>query len=153
MQADKTATTTECLKQFANFNSISTQVQNFGSDRNAYNSQLKTKGKASAGTDAGFWIATISKYTDVVTKGFDVYNGCKIDYLFTGLGKQLTTVTGGAGLASNLIGIFMADLAGTASTTTSTANQSTTSKTTTTSVLKFSDLNNALATHNAYKVG
>ena len=47
----------------------------------------------------------------------------------------------------------MADLASTASSTTSTANQTTNSKTTTTTVLNFTNLNNALATHNAYKVG
>lgn len=71
-----------------------------------------------------------------------------------GLGKQLTTVTGGAGLATNLIGVFMADLATTASTTTSTASQSVTKAASTTkSPLDFSVLNNALATHNSYKVG
>ena len=88
------------------------------------------KGKANGGTEAGFWIATIGKYSDIFVKVFDVYNTCKIDYFMISLGKQLTSISGGVGFITNLGGLLLVD-----ATASSTSNAG----------ISFPDLNNALA--------
>jgi len=80
LQTDRTSTTTACLNMLKSFDKMITEVQNFNNNDSYYKSQQIAKGKSNGGTTAGFWIQSISKYSDVVVKSFDVYNTCKIDY-------------------------------------------------------------------------
>ena len=148
LQSDSKQTSTSCIKMLHSFSSVTTQIQNYGNNQNIYKKEIIAKGKSDGGTDVGFWINKITKYTDIAVKFFDVYNSCKIDYYLISLGTQLTTVTGALGFVSNLGGLLLADVAGTgsvSSTVTSGVNQGNT--------VSFQELNDALAKHNALKAG
>ncbi len=80
LQTDRTATSTACLNMLKTFDKMMTEVQNFNNNESFYKAQQVAKGKSNGGTTAGFWIETVSKYSDVVVKTFDIYNTCKIDY-------------------------------------------------------------------------
>ena len=71
------------------------------------------------------------------------------------MGKQLTTVTGATGFASNLAGILLRSLSSSDNTSAGTATPATTGNSATSAAaqINFSYLNNALATHNANAVG
>ena len=145
LQTDSTMTSTACIKMLRSFSSVTTNIQNYGNNQNIYKKEIIAKGKANGGTDVGFWINKITKYSDIAVKFFDVYNSCKIDYYLISLGTQLTTVTGATGFVTNIAGLLLADLAGTNTSTTTGANAG--------NSVSFSELNNALGTHNALKAG
>ena len=148
LQTDSTLTSTACIKMLHSFSSVTTNIQNYGNNQNIYKKEIIAKGKANGGTDVGFWINKITKYSDIAVKFFDVYNSCKIDYYLISLGTQLTTVTGATGFVTNIAGLLLADLAGTGS-----VSNTVTAGTNAGNSVSFSELNNALGTHNALKVG
>ena len=86
LQTDSSITSTSCIKMLHSFSKVTTNIQNYGNNQNIYKKEITAKGKSDGGTDVGFWINKITKYSDIAVKSFDVYNTCKIDYYLMSLG-------------------------------------------------------------------
>lgn len=90
-----------CIDSLNTFMGIAEQLQSTIISDTAYYASLAAKGNG-AGSDFGFQVSKLSKYSNLGVAGFNFYNWCSVDYYAMAIGTNFQSTSGLLNFGTNV---------------------------------------------------
>ena len=90
-----------CMSSLSTFEGIYMQLKATINSDVQYYASLKAKGNGE-GSNAGFQLSKMAKYSDLAVAGFDFYNNCNLDYYSMAVGFNTQSMSGLMNFGTNI---------------------------------------------------